>query len=250
MQIERRLNVPSFSMEIIIGCYKQEVWLPRALRSVLNQVNYKILTAADEPPAPFLDYTIRVWHDNCSSHGTGASAARNRALSESKADWIIWLDADDMMPSHYLHAMYFKIMFGNLKTIYSAPVQFIEGARLEMLHSCVIPELDTLYKRHRYPMGMSAAFPRDAWKDVGGFDESLRNMNDIDFWVRCGNAGYTFESAATFLFRRDVPSSLTNTAIDALTLSKFNAKHKCQLSNRFLPYRVPMENEFGEIKCV
>lgn len=241
------------SIEIIIGCYKQEKWLNDAIFSAQNQIHPRSSSAPPGIlPAKFENYSIRVVHDNCEGEkGTGASAARNRAIAESTADWIIWLDADDMLPSHYLHAMTHELAIGDYhkdyKVIFRAPVQFIEGARLEMLRSCpLFPESDNMKHAHKYyPMCMSAMFPKKAWVELRGFDEKLYNMNDLDFWVRCGYADYSFIGVNTFMLRRNVAGSLIDkgASMEKEILAQFNAKHGSRLTHKLLPYRVPMRNE-------
>jgi glycosyltransferase involved in cell wall biosynthesis len=236
------------SIEVIIGCYNQEKWLSDAIWSAQNQI-MPAHNGSHLMPEKFEDYSIRVVHDNCGGKGSGASASRNRAIKESKYDWIIWLDADDMLTSNYLYKMYHYAQSfpSNVQHIYKAPVQFIEGARLDLLHSCpLFPESDNpLHDEQLYPMCMSAMFPRKAWKVVNGFDESLYNMNDLDFWVRCGYSGYKFIALETQMLRRNVPGSLIDkgAAMEKQILEQFNKKHGSRLTHKLLPYRVPMRNE-------
>lgn len=238
------------SIDIIIGCYKQEKWLDEAIWSAQNQIlPLRDVYSPNVLPQLLTKYSIKVVHDNCEGKGTGASASRNRAIAKSTADWIFWLDADDMLPSHFIFKMLDAIQSSFVdvtKTIYRAPVQFIEGARLDLLNHCPIIESDDLaHHAMKYPMCMSAMFPRQAWIDVLGFDASLYNMNDLDFWVRCGYAGYKFVGVNTFMLRRNVPGSLIDLGAsrEEEILAQFNTKHGTRLTKKLLPYRVPMRDE-------
>lgn len=89
-------------VSILIPAYNAERWIAETLRSAAAQTweSKEIIVVDDgstdrtlEIARSFESKSIHV----VSQHNQGASAARNRALSLSRGDYIQWLDADDLL---------------------------------------------------------------------------------------------------------------------------------------------------------
>lgn len=223
-------------VSIIVGGYNQEAYIDAAVYSAVNQI--VPLRCSGHLPTFEVIKSVDV-------KGIGASAHRNNAIRmAAKGDWILWLDGDDLLPSHYLYHMWQNNKGDSPNLFVAAPVQFFSGCRLDKFDYITFPpSSDPAHRCLRSPFGMSALFSRDQWEAVDGFDEHCINMNDVDFWLRLQFAGYDFViEDCTFMLKRDVPASLMkkhSPEKNAEILSYFNEKHKLNLKSKVLPYMIP-----------
>jgi hypothetical protein len=227
---------------IIVGNYKQDEYVKAAELSAKNQI---IPYNSNVGVMPKFDVVVSTDVD-----GIGAAAHRNKAINLLvDTPWVIWLDADDLLPSHYLYFVWREIYIREMtglcaadRIFVCAPAQFHSGCRLDRINGIHIESEKIL------PFGMSCLFSKDQWNLVGGFDETqvLNSMEDLDFWLRLERAGNKCTLAyETFMFKRDVPNSnLKRGETNAdKTLAYFNTKHGTDLMTKVLPYWVPQEKE-------
>lgn len=241
------------SLEIIVGCYRQEQWLAQAVASAENQiVPYRGTELLS-------DFKVRVVHDNCTlREGSGIAAARNRAIAQSSADWIYWLDADDLMPSHFVYEMCKALLGCNSPYDVSyAAAQFYCGCRLDRFRSVVLSDCGNLTEvanasgfdtsMYELPAGMTGMFSKKLWERIGGFDEQLSRLVDLDFWVRARKVGL-FVQADTFLFRRNVkgftygydPVEDAKEKLKAdASMLRFEDQHGIRIRHPYVPYIIP-----------
>ncbi len=225
-------------VSIVIVCHDKERWVEQAVWSAMNQV-------CD------VKYEVVVHHDGCGGPGSGANAARNAAMRAVNSPWSLLLDADDMLPSHYLAELWrVKRHVGRERLLIGAPVQFIEGCRLDMLKRPKWPDAFGVQRYYEQdflkgnPTMPSNLFPTHAWRDLGGWDENLRAMTDGDLWLRMMQTGYEcWVTTHTFLLRRDVPGSITNSVPRQPALDYFNAKFGTKFTDPRMPYVVPSREE-------
>ena len=89
-------------VSVIIPCYKQAVFLPDALESLLKQTyrNWEAIVVNDGSPDN-TEEVVRQYmqQDNRISYlpqqNQGVSAARNNGIKQAKGEFILPLDADD-----------------------------------------------------------------------------------------------------------------------------------------------------------
>jgi len=97
---------PFFS--VVVPVYNKAPYVARAINSILNQTfqDFELIIVCDpsidnsnEEVAKFVDSRIRIFHRD--KPGPGGYAARNLGVKQSKAEWITFLDADDIWyPAH------------------------------------------------------------------------------------------------------------------------------------------------------
>jgi peptidoglycan/xylan/chitin deacetylase (PgdA/CDA1 family)/glycosyltransferase involved in cell wall biosynthesis len=114
------------------------------------------------------------------AEGRGASAARNAGARATRAEYLVWLDADDV-----LEPGYFAAAAGGLDAdpaidfVSSAMRAFGEASYVWMPSATTfVDAIATGAVPHA-----STMIRRPAWEAAGGFDESLRSFELLDFWA-------------------------------------------------------------------
>lgn len=208
-------------VSIIVPCYKQAHYLDQSLQSILDQTydNWECIIVNDGSP----DDTEGIafgWlqrdkrFDYLSQHNQGLSAARNTGIRQSKGEYILVLDADDI-----LHEDFLKLTLQELEN--NRKISIVSCYRLFFRE-----KIDDAFYSHE-PKGEnidnllfenilmpSSLFRRHIWQDVGGYDEQMKNgFEDWEFWVSALKNGGSFKIVPEHLFyyRKAKRSMLTDT---------------------------------------
>lgn len=114
------------------------------------------------------------------------SYARNRGIEAAKANYFVLLDADDYLQPTALKRMYEAIR-NSENTIAHAYTDWYVAENKERHETPnYIPE----HVFQKFTHAVTCIYKREAWKKVGGFDESLRGWEDWDFVIALRAAGY------------------------------------------------------------
>ena len=183
-------------ISVIIPCYNSAAWVGGAVESVLAQTRAadEVIVvddgSTDKPAsalAEFGDKVRLVRREN-----GGLSAARNTGAREAAGDWFLFLDADDRLFSNALEKLSAKAESSRAGVGYGFVLQRREPATETRLHS--LP-----YAVGEQPLPAAAMFwwtsiatagcaliSRELNEKVGGFDENFRQVEDAEYWLRCG----------------------------------------------------------------
>lgn len=142
-------------------------------------------------------------------HGLSLHDARNLAVAQVATEWIIHLDADDELEPGYVEAM-----AAGTADVRAPIVRYIRGGTARLwnprvaghTHDC---DADCLAEGNWLVIGSMVR--TELVRRVGGwrdFDWS----EDYDLWVRCWQAGATFESIPAAVYRAHVRSDSRNRA--------------------------------------
>lgn len=117
----------------------------------------------------------------------GAGAARNVGLRHAEGDYIVCLDADDMLKPNFLTAT----LAAYKQHGRYAYTDWLSGSQKKgfELHTTLEYSFETLRsKPSLHPV--TALIPRRWALKAGGFDEELPAMEDVDFFMRLLTQGY------------------------------------------------------------
>lgn len=127
----------------------------------------------------------------------GSAAARNLGIQKAKGKWIAFLDADDIWEPEKIQRQLAQcggFIWSYTDTVFMGGVN--NGRRdsefTPKLHGAVVDKLIC----GNFISTSAVLVSRQALLEVGGFDESLRSIQDWDLWVRlagCWPVGYVDE---------------------------------------------------------
>lgn len=195
-----------------------------AIESVLNQTykNIELIVVNDgssdrsgEVLKRYNDCGVRVVTERCGS----ASKARNRALRETKGEYIKFFDADDIISPKMIEKQITKLngrtnavassewgrFYGEISTFKSNP----QSVWRDMEPTEWLVEA----WREARPMMQSGMFliPRDIIKTTGGWNEELTLIDDFEFFARifCHSKEILFTKDAILYYRSGISDSLS-----------------------------------------
>lgn len=204
-----RPSTPAPRVSVIMPVYNVETYIAQAIESVLAQsfTDWELLIIDDggtdrsiDIAAEYCDPRVRI----LSQRNRGLAGARNSGIAEARGNYIALLDSDDRwLPEKLaLHVIHLDAT-ANVDVSYSAS-RFIDAAGTA-LRQAQQPRLHDISPEHilcRNPVGNGSAavirrtaldavaFPhpdepgRTCW-----FDESFRQSEDIEMWVRMALQG-------------------------------------------------------------
>jgi glycosyltransferase involved in cell wall biosynthesis len=216
--------MPHPLVSIIIPCYNTERFVEEAIQSALDQksvpVEVIVVNDGSTDRSPEIlnhiqDSRLRVIHQE----NRGLSGARNRGLSEANGEWIVFLDADDLLKPDAL-LQHLKILENHPEA--DVLVGGYEAiSEVGTLLSSMAPEQkpitrEELLHKNRFPV--HAAFYRHApIQKIDPFDTTLRAAEDWDFSLRLILAGARFlQHPAIVCSYRQVGNSMSRQARNQL----------------------------------
>lgn len=126
----------------------------------------------------------------------GAGAARNTGISHAKAEYLLQIDADDIIKPEFLQ-----------QAVDQLNSQSNVGVVSSWLHAFGDYEFtwcptggsfrDFLFSNNCCSM---ALFRRKCWESVGGYDETPHSYEDWDFWLKVTYNGWNVKIIPQFLF--------------------------------------------------
>lgn len=183
-------DVPRVS--VIIPTYNNARFLPASLQSVFSQnyADYEVIVvddgSTDETTAvlePFAGRLRYRWQPNA-----GSAVARNTALDMARGEYVVFLDADDLLlPGKLREQAAFLEVRPSIGAVHSGWI-IINGAGEQL--RCIEPwqwaptlNLET-WLRYK-PVRMGSMMFRRLWlESIGRFDPEFRQAQDFDMLLR------------------------------------------------------------------
>lgn len=187
--------IPEPLVSVIVPAYNQAHFLPETIDSVLAQTyrNWEIIIlddgSTDDTPEVAKRYTVRdkrIRYEH--QENRGLAAARNKAISFSKGEYLCLLDADDLMEKDKISLQLAEFKNNpDVDIVYTA-VQFIdtESKYLSEMRSQDYPPEDFLahlFFRNPIPTPSTMMAKRRCFAD-NPYNESFRRVEDYELTLR------------------------------------------------------------------
>jgi glycosyltransferase involved in cell wall biosynthesis len=186
--------------EISVVIPTRDRWdlVARSLKGALGQrdVSLEVIVVDDgsteQAPSgrfPFDDRRVVIHRSDVSR---GVAHARNTGIRRANADWVAFLDDDDLWAPAKLRTQFDRAAAGPSDFVYSAAV--IVDAELEpmrLLRPTSAGDVrESIRAQNAIPAGQSNVLAKTSLlRELGGFDERLSMSADWEMWIRLATAG-------------------------------------------------------------
>lgn len=207
----RRSEAKGPKVSVVVPCYNQARFLPEAVESICVQTFADVEVVIVDDGAT--DDTREVAQRLVAAHpdrrirlvsqaNAGLPAARNAGIRAAGGEYILPLDADDVIEPDYVERLAAALDEDETISIaYGDQQNFGED---DAFH--VHGEYDFLRLAHCNFIGVASMFRREAWEEVGGYPEHMTSYEDWDFWIACGERGHFGRRIPGAVFRYRVRS--------------------------------------------
>lgn len=145
----------------------------------------------------------------------GLSAARNTGIAHTHGKYVALLDHDDIWKPQHLEKLVTSLEQTGADLAY-APAEFFDYHTRKSLgvHGPCESERaefpNSLFNRNYIPAS-AVVMRRSVPERVGGFDTQLKRVEDLDYWLRCTEAGMTYEYVPEITngYRQRNPKAMT-----------------------------------------
>ena len=218
------------SVSVVIPCHNSGIYLAEAIESVLSQTrrDFEVIVvddgSTDCTPKIVAQYRTRIRYFR--QENKGLSSARNLGIQLSRGEYLVFLDADDLLLPNKL-----ELQASYLDQHPEVDVVYSDGYR--MLARTNGSERQTLYSRSGYldqdlsdtvkcieSLAIKNAFPvhaatarANSIRAAGGFDETLVALEDWDLWFRVAQKHrFSYLDAIITMYRVNEKSMSKNAA--------------------------------------
>jgi glycosyltransferase involved in cell wall biosynthesis len=178
----------------IVTSYNDAEYLPECIESIAacSLANYEIIVVDDgSTAATSLEVLERLRNEGVHlirKPNGGVGSARNMGIAKAKFSTVVAIDADDKITPTYL-----KEAVAVLETQPKVGVVYADVQRFGLSDEVLKPGA---FDHQRLLSGnyiaVSAVYRKQHWEEVGGYDETLPNYEDWDFWIRLSAKGTAF----------------------------------------------------------
>jgi glycosyltransferase involved in cell wall biosynthesis len=234
--------MPFFS--IIIPLYNKEKFIENTLKSIINQsfTDFEIIIINDgssdkseEKVMNFNDSRIRYYLKK----NSGVSATRNYGIAKSNSNYITFIDADDYWFTTFLQEMFTNIQKYTQLKVFTAAIEIQTSKKvfparysIKKTNDCEIVNYFDASKKESVIWTSCAVFHKSIFEQVGNFDTTLKNGEDIDLWIRIGLIYpilFSWKILARYVYDAKSLSKNHQFSIDSINFSKYNDTEKTNI---------------------
>ncbi|WP_421996448.1 glycosyltransferase [Reyranella sp.] len=131
----------------------------------------------------------------------GAAAARNRGIAAATGRWLLFLDADDLIEPPFMARMLGRLETDGSKVAYCGSRRLTPDGRRGpgwFAADVAVAPFERLTRDWAIAMH-GAVVDRALVVEQGGFDDSLRAAEDLDFFIRIARTGVPFRPVPEIL---------------------------------------------------
>ena len=184
-------------VSVIIPVFNGEAYIAQAIDSVLNQTyQWWELIVIDDGSTDATRPVLQPYRDRLEyvrQENEGVSAARNHGLRLARGEYVVFLDADDMLLKEKLTEQVACLDEDQTQGCVHSGWHVVgsEGELLRTVEPWLnAPRLDLESWLTWCPYHLGALMFRRAWlEEAGGFDPTLRQAEDVDLLLRLSLMG-------------------------------------------------------------
>lgn len=224
-------------ISVVIPAYNAAKWLPSAVASVCSQSRpADEILIVDDGSTDGTGDLCGIFAENVRyvrRENGGLSAARNTGVDSTTGEWLLFLDADDTLVPGALAALARAAETTAAGVVYGFVLQRRSEAVEARLHGLPYAVGDPPHpaKAHFWwtpiPTAGAALIRRSLNTEVGGFDENFRQVEDAEYWLRCGVTSSFAHCDALVLDKSCSPDSLGQNSPGSIW-------YRLQLQRKFL----------------
>ncbi|SDW60298.1 glycosyltransferase family 2 protein [Marinobacter mobilis] len=225
-------------LSVVIPAYNCAGLIGQTLDSVLSDSTVsKEVIVVDDGSTDNLSHTLSPYLESNriryfrQDNSGGPASPRNRGLSEASGEFVLFLDADDVVVSSQL--------LPTLEQMEANPEATMACGNFDVTDSELNVRIGRNIDRYRdlqevlnneltrgawilssfdavrtllqsnYVGTSSVIARREALIRAGSFDESMKNLDDRDMWIRLAQLGPIIYRSEVFYLYRDVPGSVS-----------------------------------------
>lgn len=184
-------------ISVCIPAYNCEKYVGEAIRSVLNQSysSLEVIVINDGSTDDTLNHIFNIKDERVKCITTtnkGAAAARNLAFENSKGEYLIFFDADDLLPAEFIQKLVTRTSWRNDVIVLSSWGRFynddISTFKKETIpyNEMRIEDWVNTYWYQGTPMTAPgrAIIPKQLMEQSGLWNEELSLNDDLEFYTR------------------------------------------------------------------
>jgi glycosyltransferase involved in cell wall biosynthesis len=185
---------PFFS--VVIALYNKENYIEATLNSVLNQTfkDFEVIVVNDGSTDNSLKIVENLSNDKITIYNNknnGLSFSRNYGINKAKANFIAFLDADDLWFEDFLQTIYNLIVVNKEHSVFTTSTKTLKPKNnnfvaLKSFHNKYVKFISNYKDLTKYIINFSAiVIHKKVFNDSGYFDNEVNYAEDEDFLIRC-----------------------------------------------------------------
>ncbi len=243
----------AYRVSIIIPVYNGSNYLNQAIESALSQdySNVEIIVindgSTDENKTRDIALTYNDKIRYFEKENGGVASALNLGISKMEGDYFSWLSHDDLYKPNKISSQISYLLDLNLNSknviLYSDFDLISENGDIfwnSDLSSSLTYSFRIWLTLFSQLNGCTLLIPKEAFDNVGGFDESLKHTQDYDLW---GRLSYQYEFVYVPI---NLVKSRQHSEQDSRKLNHFAFEEVSKLKSRFV--RGLIKSDFSSIK--
>ena len=223
---------------VVIPLYNKENYIEKTMLSLLNQtfsdfevivVNDCSTDASEEIVKRFDDARIQIIKHSINK---GLSASRNTGINKSKAQYVAFLDADDLWKPTFLEKIDFLINEYPSASLFATKYEVLLKDNKIITHDFKIESFEKhgiITNFFECSLNQSIYYPsclcvkKSVFEDVGYYDERINYSEDVDFNIRAHTKyklAYFDSALVTYLL--DSENQITHNSLRGKTIPDYD----------------------------
>jgi len=192
----------NIKVSIIVTCHSAvEPYFEECLESINSQVvkPHEVIVIVDGYNKPMIyPNTITVIRDK----SKGVAYSRDQGVKIATGNYLLFIDADDVIPENYIKEMVSSVMWKKADIVYPSGLLWCKwGTEAPKENAYFDPPetiiLEDILKRNC--VLISSLMKKEIYEKIGGFDSDLIMFEDWYFFLKAFLLKYKFVRASTFL---------------------------------------------------